>query len=263
MQPNLVWVDLRDKASYLKAHLPYSINLNWPYLQSCLNALPDRTQPLGLIAPSDSLQAAAKYLLEKDYRVAEMKTPDYLLQPGLVIRSGENRFKAWRPNSLLIEQLSYLQPKFKHALDLGCGGGRDAIYLAQQGWQVSAIDEQQRVLNCATALAELHHVKVDWLKKDLRKPASLPKESFDLIMMIRFLDRDLFEFMRKHCRSDGYVLIQTFVQGVDAFGSPKNPNYILRFGELAKEFSEFDVIVDKIESLNDGRPVASFLARRK
>lgn len=263
MSNQLVWLDLRTAEDYETGHYAQSINLPWAMLQSCLNALPSRATPLGVIAPLAVQAAVSQHLIEKGYDVKSCLLPNQLTQPGLALISGKSDYQAWLPNSLLHAHLSNLVPAKKHALDLGCGGGRDAIYLAQHGWQVTAIDQQQRVLQCAQQLAAQHQVNVTWLEADLRDPAALPSEDFDLIMMVRFLDRDLFAFMRRHCRPEGYILIQTFIEGVEAFGSPKNPNFILRFGELAKEFNEFDVIVDKIDTLNDGRPVASFLARRK
>jgi len=263
LMDELVWLDLRSPEVYQSGHYVHSINLQWTMLQSCLNALPSRTTSLGIIAPLALQQTVTQHLIEKGYQVTLSLQPDQLLQPGLVIVSGQNSFQAWQPNSLLRIQLADLKPDRKQALDLGCGGGRDAVYLAQQGWNVTAIDQQQRVLQCAQQLADLHQVQVNWIEADLRDTNALPSASFDLIMMVRFLERDLFSYMRQHCRPGGYVMIQTFVEGVEVFGSPKNPNYILRFGELAKEFNEFDVIVDKIDALSDGRPVASFLARRK
>ncbi len=61
----------------------------------------------------------------------------------------------------------------------------------------------------------------------------------------------------------GLLVFQTFVEGVEAFGSPKNPNFILKKGELAKSFADFRIIIDKIETLKDGRPVSSFVAQRE
>ena len=263
MHAELVWIDLREPTLYQQGHFSRSINLSWTYLNACLNALPERTQPLGLVAPNELIEPARNHLLNKGYQIQAVKSAQAMQQPGLLLQSGINSFKAWAANPFLMQVLSQVHPKKKLALDLGCGGGRDAIYLGQQGWQVTAIDQQARVLDCAKQLAKQHQAKVDWIQADLRQPESWPLGQFDLIMMIRFLDRDLFSFMRSHCRVGGYVLVQTFIEGVERYGSPKNPNFILRVGELAKEFSEFDLIVDRIDELNDGRPVASFLARRK
>jgi hypothetical protein len=69
--------------------------------------------------------------------------------------------------------------------------------------------------------------------------------------------------LRQAIRPGGLVVVQTFVEGVEAFGSPKNPNFILKRGELAKTFSDFTIIVDKIDTLKDGRPVSSFIAQKK
>ena len=65
------------------------------------------------------------------------------------------------------------------------------------------------------------------------------------------------------------MVFQAFSEGVQAFGSPKNPNYIVQPGEFAEIFTnskkenEFEIIVDRIDRLDDGRPVASFIAKKR
>lgn len=67
------------------------------------------------------------------------------------------------------------------ALDLGCGEGADAIWLARQGWRVVAVDISQTALDRAATHARAAGVEgsIDWQRRDLA--ASLPAGPFDLV----------------------------------------------------------------------------------
>ncbi|MBE0493283.1 MAG: methyltransferase domain-containing protein [Thiomicrospira sp.] len=265
----LAWLDCRSAQDYSAGHFPNAALFSWPELQHRLNELPAAPANLGVIAPETQLALIRRFLCEKGYHIGACLTDvefANLAEPGLVV-GGNSSMRLWSPNPFLetaLNQYLNLEPYLtsRHALDLGCGGGRDAVYLAEQGWQVSAIDQQARVIERAKTLAKHNRVEVNWRCCDLRSQDCLPNQSFDLILMNRFLNRSLYPYMRAHTRPGGYVLISTFVEGVEVFGSPKNPNLIVKKHELAKEFAEFEVIVDKISRIEDGRPVASFLARR-
>lgn len=262
------WLDCRSEQDYSAGHFPNAAFFSWPELQVRLNELPAAPANLGLIAPEAQLALIRSFLREKGYNIGACLTDiefANLATPGLV--AGLKSTRLWAPNPLLQQVNENNLLRFSHseqlnALDLGCGGGRDAVYLAEQGWQVSAIDQQGRVIERAKSLAKHNGVAVNWLCCDLRSEDCLPDQSFDLILMNRFLNRSLYPYMRAHTRPGGYVLISTFAEGAEVFGSPKNPNLLIKKHELAKEFAEFEVIVDKISRIEDGRPVASFLARR-
>lgn len=84
-----------------------------------------------------------------------------------------------KPNSLLVEEVSALAAGT--ALDLGCGEGADAIWLASQGWQVSALDVSATALARAAGHASAAGVTkaIDWERCDLA--VSFPRGSFDLV----------------------------------------------------------------------------------
>jgi 2-polyprenyl-3-methyl-5-hydroxy-6-metoxy-1,4-benzoquinol methylase len=134
--------------------------------------------------------------------------------------------------------------------------------LAKQGWQVVAVDHQAPTLACAADLALAEQVSVDFRLADLSETQQRPTEFFDVIYQLRFLDRNLFDYIEAQLNPGGFVLIETFAEGVQAFGSPKNPKFILQPGELAQRFAHFDIIVDKLGTLPDGRPMNAFLARK-
>lgn len=83
------------------------------------------------------------------------------------------------PNSELIRQTSDLTPG--RALDVGCGEGADAIWLAQRGWRVTGVDISRLALERAAEHAAAADVadRIDWQRHDLT--TSFPEGSFDLV----------------------------------------------------------------------------------
>ena len=67
-----------------------------------------------------------------------------------------------------------------HALDVGCGGGADAIWLAQRGWTVTAIDVADIAVSRARSAAEAAEVSAAWMSGDALAK-SFPLGSFDLV----------------------------------------------------------------------------------
>jgi SAM-dependent methyltransferase len=82
------------------------------------------------------------------------------------------------PNGALVAEISCDAPG--RALDVGCGEGADAVWLAQRGWQVTALDVSKVALDRARASAAAADVEVQWVHAGLLD-ASLPDASFDLV----------------------------------------------------------------------------------
>jgi len=82
------------------------------------------------------------------------------------------------PNGALLAEAVALPPG--RALDVGCGEGADAVWLAQRGWQVTALDVSSVALERARRHARDAGVEVSWLHAGLVE-AELPAESFDLV----------------------------------------------------------------------------------
>jgi SAM-dependent methyltransferase len=97
-------------------------------------------------------------------------------------RYGERDAAKWsgRPNGRLLAEVASLTPG--RALDVGCGEGADAIWLARSGWTVTAIDISDVALIRAREAAERVGIVVEWVRGDaLQTP--LPAGSFDLVSM--------------------------------------------------------------------------------
>ena len=97
-------------------------------------------------------------------------------------RYGEHDETMWsgRPNGRLVAEVTDLAPG--SALDVGCGEGADAIWLARRGWTVTAIDVSDVAVGRAREAAERAGAVVDWVRGDaLRTP--FPSRSFDLVSL--------------------------------------------------------------------------------
>ena len=91
------------------------------------------------------------------------------------------REKVWsgQPNQRLVEEVRDMQPGT--ALDLGCGEGADAVWLAQQGWDVVAVDVSKIALARASQAADTRGVSddIDWRVCDLG--TEFPEGEYDLV----------------------------------------------------------------------------------
>ena len=89
---------------------------------------------------------------------------------------------AWdtgRPSSNLKRMLEKKNLQPCRVLELGCGTGVNAVYLAEQGFEVTAIDIAPTALTLAKQRADEAGVEVEWIQADVLTPP--PLESFDLI----------------------------------------------------------------------------------
>src|ERR687896_472973 len=85
-----------------------------------------------------------------------------------------------RPNGRLVAEVADLTPA--RALDVGCGEGADAIWLARRGWTVTAVDISHAAICRAREAADLAGVSVEWVRADaLQTP--FRAASFDLVSL--------------------------------------------------------------------------------
>lgn len=95
--------------------------------------------------------------------------------------SGEDLIWSVEPNRFLVTEVDGLPPG--RALDLGTGEGRNAIWLAERGWQVTGVDFSTVALAKAGRLATSRGAKVEWIEADLRNFVP-PARSFELVVVL-------------------------------------------------------------------------------
>ena len=111
-------------------------------------------------------------------------------------------------------------------LDVACGSGRHARWLAHLGFEVDAVDR-------APELFESPPQGVKLLGADLEQgPWPYPGRRFDAICVIRYLHRPLLPVLVESLEPGGLLIYETFARGNERFGKPSNPAYLLVPGEL-------------------------------
>lgn len=132
------------------------------------------------------------------------------------------------PPSPWVVRFAPLIPAGGEVLDLACGHGRHARFLARLGYRVEAVDRD------AVALATLAGVEgIHTLCTDLEAgPWPYYAHVFDGIVVSRYLWRPLMPQLFNALAPGGVLIYETFMEGQQLYGKPHNPAHLLRPGEL-------------------------------
>lgn len=157
------------------------------------------------------------------------------------------------PVAFLREQIGRL--KKGRALCLAAGEGRNAVYLAQQGFEVLAVDASAKGLEKARALASERGTTIETEVADLRD-YRLGSERYDLITDFYYHQPDLFPKVMEALAPGGMFILQGFSidqPETNRFG-PREPEFLIRPNELLKAFDGFRVLYyeDRVLALDEG-----------
>ena len=150
-------------------------------------------------------------------------------------------------------------------LDLACGGGHNGIYLAAEGLSVVCCDRSQEALERTRELAKEHQVTVNLWQAELETEGAnpLPVDFYGGLLVFRYLHRSLIPHIRESLKVGGVLMYETFTVEQPRFGRPKNPDFLLKKGELLGWFEDWEVI-DFFEGIREGpqRAVAQIVCRK-
>lgn len=151
--------------------------------------------------------------------------------------------------------------KVGQAVDIACGTGRNAHYLADLGFMVDAIDISDYALGKVKNSSMITKIDTDLDKYNLTP------NKYDLIVNINYLNRRLVSQMKEALRSGGVIVFETFIVAHGDFNLPTtNLDYLLRKNELLHSFIGLDVIYyeEKIDINLRGEKikVASIVAKK-
>ena len=176
----------------------------------------------------------------------------------------DNRFNVERllygtePVDFLKENIHRL-PKGK-ALILAAGEGRNAVWLAAQGYEVTAMDASPKGLEKAQALAGERGVTIETEVGDLQHGYDMGESEYDLITDFYYHDMAMIPAVMRALKPGGMFVLQNFSIDqleTNRFG-PKNPDYLAKPNELLKHLQGYrilhyeDTVVDLDEGMHQG-----------
>jgi cyclopropane fatty-acyl-phospholipid synthase-like methyltransferase len=154
----------------------------------------------------------------------------------------------------------------RRALDVACGDGRNAGYLASElGFQVDAVDVSDVATDALRATAAARGLAVHAWPLDLEQ-GGLPAGPYDVIVQINYLQRDLFASLARTLTPGGLLILETFTRpDLETLGNHVEAHYLLDPGELPGAFADLEVIRHReaiVEHRWRRRAVAGLVARR-
>lgn len=163
------------------------------------------------------------------------------------------------PAEFLVENAGLL-PRGR-VLDVAAGNGRNAVYLAGLGFNVTGIDRSEEAVTAALEAARQAGVSVDMRVADLEVGQPIQADAYDVIICFNYLQRSLFPQIKAGVRRGGLVVYETFTIDQAQFGRPRNPDFLLKYNELLDMFRDFRCRLYR-EGVFGGKAIASILAEK-
>ena len=180
-------------------------------------------------------------------------------------RFGRKEFVLGKEPNPFLKKHIHLLPKGK-TLDMAAGEGRNAVFLAQKGFEVDAVDISEKGLKKARKLAREKGVKINTFLVDLDQHP-IGKERYDLIVNFYFLRRRLIPRIKKGLKKGGKVIFETYLLEHRKLGTggPKQAKYFLKPNELLGLFKDFRILFYREGIFWEGgrkKAVASLIAQK-
>jgi len=231
--------------------------------------LPPREEPLLVVAASVGTASAVATHLESRGRAPVtslvLDSSDWADLPESMRETGTSRAHLWAPPRWLTDHADLLPPPAAGpVLDLACGSGRAAVWLAERGYLVTGVDWQAEALDLGRRLAASRGTACDFFAADLRDPKAVPRGPWSVVLNFRFLERDLLKGLAIMTGSGGVVMLRTFREAPGYQGHPR-PRFRLRPWELTSAFPRgvWEILAHEQGFDPDGRPAAGIVARKR
>jgi tellurite methyltransferase len=225
-------LDVRDRQAFALAHASQAANIPFSELPHRMHELPPKGSEILVFHDDPSLAVRAMAMLaERGYSpLAPRLSPDDLSE------TGASSVHLWSPSPFLCEAWEMMRealPQRPRALDLGCGSGRESVWLALHGCDVDAIDILPDALAKAQGLAGNAGVTIRTICRDLLKGAPAADPSYDLVCTFRFNCRPLFAAIPAMLRPGGWAIIEGFhARDAESGKAGRNAGKLLADGEL-------------------------------
>jgi SAM-dependent methyltransferase len=169
-----------------------------------------------------------------------------------------------KANSFLRSHIAL--PPHGKALDLAAGEGRNAVFLAQHGFKVDAVDISEIGLRKTQELAAKRDVRVHTILADL-DTYPIKRGEYNLITNFYFLNRNIIPRIKRGLKKGGVVFFETYLLEHRRLhtGGPKNPKYFLKPNEPLYLFKGFRILVYREGIFEEGgkrKAIASLIAQK-
>ena len=169
------------------------------------------------------------------------------------------------PAQFLVEQ-RHLLPPGGRALEVAMGVGRNALYLASLGYEVTGIDVSGVAVERCRQEASRRGLRIEAVQADLES-YQLPRAAYDIVINFYYLQRDLTPQLEGALRAGGVLVFESFTTEQRQFGwGPQNDEFLLRPGELRSLFPGLEELAYR-EGLVEGdrgmKAVAGLVGRRR
>lgn len=142
----------------------------------------------------------------------------------------------------VLAEYGYLLPSKGIALDLACGLGGNALFLAQLGLNTHAWDISEQAIDKLSQSFDSHAIQLSARVRDVQEePPAV--NSFDVICVSYFLERKLAENIVAALKPNGLLFYQTFIKENVTEHGPSSPNYRLGENELLDLFAPLHLLV--------------------
>jgi SAM-dependent methyltransferase len=179
------------------------------------------------------------------------------LETKVQLEDGAQEFRLWQPNVFLVQSVMSLSPGC--AVDLGCGAGREAVFLASERWRVFAVDNLPDALLRGKRFAARYELEqnIEWL----HHPSSIEWTSVSLLTAFFFFDQTILTEAIQWLPSGATVMIEAFTdEHANKFGKP-GPTRRVASGELPKLFPRLEAIIFDEGWRENGRHTARFIGK--
>lgn len=183
--------------------------------------------------------------------MTEQRRPATSIRPGFAREDWNERYAqkelVWtaEPNRRFAAEVDGLEPG--RALDLACGEGRNAVWLAERGWRVTGVDFSDVALAKAARLAERRGVEVEWIVGDVLAH-ELGRQAFDLVavLYLQLPHAELARVLRSAAAAlaPGGTLVvigHDTTNLTDGYGGPRDPSVLFTPDDVVSELGDLEV----------------------
>jgi rhodanese-related sulfurtransferase len=230
-QTDLTIIDTRSHEEYEKGHIPGAYHVPYSELETRVKELEDPTAHIVVISGTGiRSQAVCRLLTDRGFKKILNVTG------GMSSWTGKREYGqpsdsrlAISPSPLLVDNIDLL-PEGK-VLDLAMGYGRNALFLANRGYEVEGIDNSTECVKRVRKLAETSELNLTAVCADLEKGHEIKEEEYDLLICFYYLHRPLFPAIIQAVKPGGAVVYETL-----------NPEHLLKPNELLQVFSNWRIL---------------------